>query len=135
MTKPKIGNYVDELWDAIERLSPDSPVHAPGRARIVEGADAGEDGLRVLIAICENHDDPTTPPPHPDGLGCCAGCVFIRAGDRHLAGQLIALINVRERLSIWLESWQDVVMDTSGPLPEDFGHAMKIARTLNGSAQ
>lgn len=59
-TKPHLP--ADELSAAVDMLSPDSPVHAPGRARIVPDVPADEDGFHVLIAICGEHDDPDNPP-------------------------------------------------------------------------
>lgn len=40
---------------------------------------------------------------------------------------------VDEPLAAWLESWDGVELDERGPLPEDFEHALAVARVLNGA--
>jgi hypothetical protein len=49
----------------------------------------------------------------------------------------IALMNpdVAEPLAAWLESWDGVELREDGPLPEDFKHALAVARALNGTAR
>ena len=48
----------------------------------------------------------------------------------------IALVHpgLAEPLASWLESWDGVDLREDGPLPEDFEHALRIARVLNGTA-
>jgi hypothetical protein len=41
---------------------------------------------------------------------------------------------VAEPLAAWLESWDGVELREDGPLPDDFQHALRIARVLNGTA-
>jgi|GEM_PF-6777054 len=42
---------------------------------------------------------------------------------------------VDEPLASWLESWDGVDLAEDGPLPEDFEHALRIVRALNGTVR
>jgi hypothetical protein len=37
-----------------------------------------------------------------------------------------------EPVYVWLESWQGVHLSVDGPMPQDFEHALKIVRIVNG---
>lgn len=124
----------DELASATHVLSVDSPVHAPGTARIL-GDQTKASYSAVMIAICERHDDPADLPANLDRDGCCGNCVFVKTYDRDLARQLVALINAREPLAALLESWDGVELREDGPLPDDFVYALRIARALNGTGR
>ena len=85
---------------AADVLTEDSPVHAPGRARVVQLLD--EEGDVVWwISICDQHDD-STRTLHADRNGHCRSCVFAFCRDKDLAHQLAALINARGPLAAWL---------------------------------
>lgn len=46
---------------------------------------------------------------------------------------IVALLDAREPLASWLESWDGVELREDGPLPSDFEYALRIARVLNGT--
>lgn len=54
----------------------------------------------------------------------------VGAFTTHLS--IAALFAAREPIADWLESWIDVDIDEDGPAPEDFRHAMRIARAVLG---
>lgn len=130
MAESKTETTGDELEAAARRLEVESPVHAPGRARVLRVHDG--DGYDELIAICDRHDDPDNPPPN-SRYGQCGDCKFVKTYDVDLAKQVAALINVRPSLQAWLESWDEIDLSEAGPLPTDYEHALKIARALNRS--
>jgi hypothetical protein len=39
-----------------------------------------------------------------------------------------------EPVADWLESWQGVHLSVEGPMPQDYEHALKIVRIVNGGA-
>jgi hypothetical protein len=47
--------------------------------------------------------------------------------EDHLARALL------EPVAVWLESWQGVHLSVDGPMPQDYEHALKIVRIVNGS--
>jgi hypothetical protein len=129
------------LRTAAEVLTEDSPVHAPGRARVVQLAD-DEGDVVWWISICDQHDDPANA-PRTDANGHCSSCVFAFCRDKDLAFQLAALINARRSLAGWLKqaakAWTDEVRgdrlhDTcDGAVGEDcwcFDRPIAVARAL-----
>jgi hypothetical protein len=47
---------------------------------------------------------------------------------------IVDLLKARWGLIVWLESWDDIDLDGDGSLPDDWFHAVQIARAINGSS-
>mgnify|MGYP001560328000 CR=1 FL=1 len=119
----------DTLKAAAEVLTEDSPVHAPGRARVVQLTD--EEGDVVWwISICDQHDDPAQR-LHADRNGHCRSCVFAFCRDGDLARQMSALINARPVLRTWLERAAETALKNRVKVAD----ALTVARALTGSDQ
>ncbi|MEU8278202.1 hypothetical protein ACFYOK_37455 [Microbispora bryophytorum] len=121
--------HADELFAAVEVLSADAPVYAPGTARIKTGETGGQD----LIVICDQHDDPDNPPATLDLEGCCRDCIFVDARDPAVARQLAALINARAAIAAWLQEWAEGLSNCLSL--DHYGHVLAVARALNGGAR
>lgn len=50
----------------------------------------------------------------------------------HLTGDTL-LRQLADPVADWLESWQGVHLSVDGAMPQDFEHALKIVRVVNGS--
>lgn len=124
-------SVADELRAGVEALTGDTPVWAPGTARITPNPAENE----LLISVCDQHDDPAAGARFDD-FGHCGSCVFVRlhAGEHRFARQLAALINARESLADWLET--EAHMCGVRPNHSAEGHtfhALKVARSILGT--
>ncbi|WP_433364290.1 hypothetical protein [Streptosporangium sp. CA-115845] len=121
----------DKLRAAVEALTSDAPVYAPGTARIMSNPAENE----LIISVCDQHGE-AAPAVRFDAFGHCRSCVFVRlhSSDLRFAQQIAALINARKPLAAWLESWDGIEIREDGPMSDDFRHTLVVARHINAIA-
>jgi hypothetical protein len=60
---------------------------------------------------------------------------LIDADNPDLLRHCADLFRLRLPLAVWLESWDGVDVREHGPVPDDYLHAVAIARAINGGAK
>jgi hypothetical protein len=129
----------EEIVAAVEALTGDAPVYAPGTARIVSNPAENE----LIISVCDQHGE-TAPAARFDANGHCGDCVFVRlhAGDSRFARQLAGLINARPSLTALLNAMAAEIHRLAGdltdaelakydPMAPTWMPALAVARHIN----
>ncbi len=55
--------------------------------------------------------------------------------DRDMDWIALAGPQIAEPLAVWLESWDGVSLSEHHAMPEDYAHALAVARALTGGAR
>lgn len=105
----------ETLAAAVEALTGDAPVYAPGTARIVSNPAENE----LIISVCDQHDE-ANPAVRFDALGHCGNCVFVRlhSSEARFARQLAGLVNARPQLVALLDAMAVDIRRLAGDLTE-----------------
>lgn len=131
----------EEMAAAVEALTGDAPVYAPGTARIVSNPAENE----LIISVCDQHGE-AAPATRFDANGHCQNCVFVRlhASEMRFAQQLAGLINARPSLTVLLDAMAVEIRRLAGDLTEaeltkydpmtpTWLPALAVARQINGT--